>query len=545
MGKKILKHSLYNAATWVVGLLILAGSFIFFQFFYLYHLFYREQTQLFLYTSEYLSSYFQHPAWIACLAGDFLTQFFYYITGGAAVLSILLATVYILSEKALKNFLPRWLALLFGMIVALWELLRNCELNYLTSSTISLIGGIGLFLIYNWTAKKFLSKSWANLLVVIICILAGYWMFGYGAVILSGLMLIRALKQSRWLAAVVIIVEIAVLPLILCHVYLLTTKQAYNYPSRNLTGYPNWDREQLLALDCETYFGHYGKVTKLAEKSGKRSAAVSYFYNLANCMQGQMPDKLINFYQPINYGLILQVGPNTPFLHIFFSNEVWYQVGEMTMAEHAAMLGEIFSPNHRSARMVRRLAEINLITGDDEAAKKYLRMLSHTLCYRKWAADSWPGKQSKSVAFVYDNKRKLAVTSDSLHRSDNAETALRSLLVSHPENTKAQDYLFCYELLLKDVKSFMTDYTEFKMPSMSKGEVPSPFYQQALLVYLANSKQTDAETLRHYRISPGVWKDFVNYTQRYEQSHGDGKLLQYTYGQSYWFYYHFAKFQNK
>jgi hypothetical protein len=62
---------------------------------------------------------------------------------------------------------------------------------------------------------------------------------------------------------------------------------------------------------------------------------------------------------------------------------------------------------------------------------------------------------------------------------------------------------------------------------------------------LANSKQTDAETLRHYRISPGVWKDFVNYTQRYEQSQGDGRLLQYTYGQSYWFYYHFAKFQNK
>lgn len=545
MGKKILKHSLYNTATWVVGLLILAGSLVFFQFFYPYHLFYREQTQLFLYTSEYLSSYFQHPAWLACLAGDFLTQFFYYIVGGAAVLSILLATVYVLSEKALKNFLPGWLALFFGMIIALWELLRNCELNYLTSSTISLIGGIGLFLIYSWTAKKFLSKSWANLLVVTICILAGYWMFGYGAVILSGLTLIRALKQSRWLAAVVIIVEIAVLPLILSHAYLLTTKQAYNYPSRNLMGYPNWDREQLLALDCETYFGHYGKVTKIAEKSGKRSAAVTYFYNLANCMQGQMPDKLMNFYQPVNYGLILQVGPNTPFLHIFFNNEVWYQVGEMTMAEHAAMLGEIFSPNHRSARMVRRLAEINLITGDDEAAKKYLRMLSHTLCYRKWAADSWPGKQSKSVAFVYDNKRKLAATSDSLHRSDNAETALRSLLVSHPENTKAQDYLFCYELLLKDVKSFMTDYTKFKMPSMSKGEVPSPFYQQALLVYLANSKQTDAETLRHYRISPGVWKDFVNYTQRYEQSQGDGRLLQYTYGQSYWFYYHFAKFQNK
>ena len=134
-------------------------------------------------------------------------------------------------------------------------------------------------------------------------------MFGYGAVILSGLMLIRTFQQSRWPAAVVIIVEIAVFPLVLSQTYLLSTKQAYNYPSRNLRGYPNWDREKLLALDCETYFGHYGKVTKMAEKSGKRSAAITYFYNLANCMQGQIPDKQMNFYQPVNYGLILQVEP--------------------------------------------------------------------------------------------------------------------------------------------------------------------------------------------------------------------------------------------
>ena len=51
---------------------------LFFQFFYSYHFFYQEQNQLFLFSGDYLVTYFQKPAWAACMAGDFLTQFYYY-----------------------------------------------------------------------------------------------------------------------------------------------------------------------------------------------------------------------------------------------------------------------------------------------------------------------------------------------------------------------------------------------------------------------------------------------------------------------------------
>lgn len=43
-----------------------------------YHLFHREQTQLFLLATEPLAGYLRHPAALARLSGDFLTQFFYY-----------------------------------------------------------------------------------------------------------------------------------------------------------------------------------------------------------------------------------------------------------------------------------------------------------------------------------------------------------------------------------------------------------------------------------------------------------------------------------
>ena len=43
---------------------------------------------LFLYSGEFLRGYFQEEAWLACLTGDFLTQFFYYIGGGPFILSV-------------------------------------------------------------------------------------------------------------------------------------------------------------------------------------------------------------------------------------------------------------------------------------------------------------------------------------------------------------------------------------------------------------------------------------------------------------------------
>lgn len=49
---------------------------IFFQGWYHYHFFFQEQNQLFLNSWSYLCTYFEKPAWLACLLGDWLTQFY-------------------------------------------------------------------------------------------------------------------------------------------------------------------------------------------------------------------------------------------------------------------------------------------------------------------------------------------------------------------------------------------------------------------------------------------------------------------------------------
>ena len=116
---------------------------------------------------------------------------------------------------------------------------------------------------------------------------------------------------------------------------------------------------------------------------------VSYYRNLYNATHPSeinspvsLSRNLLAWNQPGTNGLILPVNPSASFLSILFANELWFTLGDMTMAEHCAMLSMIFSPRNSGSRMIKRLAEINLVNGDDEAALKYLRILDKTLLHK-------------------------------------------------------------------------------------------------------------------------------------------------------------------
>ena len=97
--KRIIKQDLS------ITLAVLAiAIFAFFFWMYPYHLFHKEQMMLFLYSAEFLRGYFQEEAWLACLTGDFLTQFFYYIGGGPFILSVVLTLFALLTYRTFRQF---------------------------------------------------------------------------------------------------------------------------------------------------------------------------------------------------------------------------------------------------------------------------------------------------------------------------------------------------------------------------------------------------------------------------------------------------------
>ena len=95
------------------------ACFVFFQFFYPYHLFYQEQNQLFLASWDYLKSYLDKPGWLACLAGDFLTQFYYFRYAGPIILTlcILLTGYNIRCAVEMADIKGRWVAHSVAFIV--------------------------------------------------------------------------------------------------------------------------------------------------------------------------------------------------------------------------------------------------------------------------------------------------------------------------------------------------------------------------------------------------------------------------------------------
>lgn len=461
------------------------GALALFLFFFRilpYHLFHREQTQLFLLATEPLAGYLRHPAALARLSGDFLTQFFYYEGGGPTIMAVVLLLWGVVVFRLLVPYMGRW-AWVPTVLAVAWEAGRQCGLSYPLSGTIALTGIGGVLLL----CRSCMRRSWkSGLPVSILAVLSGYWLFGCGD------------WSSRW----------------------------YNMPDLG--------REYLLALDSEMYFGRSEKVRKLLAEGEYRSPFTAYYYNLLNAQQNRLPDRLMDGYQPVSQGLFLPVAPHSTYLTIYAANEVWFALGDMTMAEHAAILGMIFSPHHTGARAVKRLAEINLVNGDEAAAMKYLRLLQKTMCYRDWAERRIPGKQTTEVCQWLERKRLLLPATDTLRSSADIPLSLRHLLRNNPDNTLACDYLLCFDLLNKDIGAFAGDYREF-----AAKKFPSRLYAEGLLIYLAG-KKASLDEVEKWNIPPQVLDEFGDYTRLYEANGGNGAPLQAKYGKTYWFYFHYA-----
>ena len=117
--------------------------FAFFQGWYHYHFFYQEQNQLFLSSSDYLLTYFEKPAWLSCLLGDWLTQFYYYLYAGPAILCLALmlvggSTLYAVHASGIKN---RWIAASIALATMTIEAIFSFHYDYRLSSVLSLAGG--------------------------------------------------------------------------------------------------------------------------------------------------------------------------------------------------------------------------------------------------------------------------------------------------------------------------------------------------------------------------------------------------------------------
>lgn len=515
-------------------LMVVAGiaCFAFFRYAYPYHLFHREQTLLFTYTTEQVAGYFKHPAVLSCLGGDFLTQFFYYNGIRAAIVAVMMAVLGLLTYATCRKWTNDWIAIIAAILVFTWESLRFCTISYPLSGTISLVGALSLFLLSDKMRGKW-DFTIGSLCGIVLC----YWLFGYGMFVFALLTLLSVLtRKKNYIGACLIMIISLTLPAIAANKYLMMPSQAYTYPATIWWGKPDFETERILGLNTEDYFGNWDKINELVH-DGTPANSLSVCYNLANAMQGKLPDKLMDYYQPAALGLFMPISEESTYLSTQLAGEIWFRLGDMTMAEHAAILSMIFSPQNKSARMVQRLAEINLINGDEAAARKYLHLLSKTLAYRQWAKDRMPGQESAEVKAWLEKKRSFLPEKDTLRLSStDVVKSLHLLLEANPSNQMALDYLLCFDLLMKDIPGFIKDYERFYH------EAPNRLYAEALLIHLFQKRATSDE-IKATGMNPAVIKEFNEYNYLHKQYQGNPSALESRFGRSYWFYFQFAEFQ--
>lgn len=267
------------------------ACFAFFQFCYPYHLYYQEQNQLFLASWDYLTTYLEKPGWLACMAGDFLTQFYLYRFMGATILTlcILLAGHNIKCAVRKADIKGTWLPNLAAFVVMTLLVCFSFDYDYRLSSILAIAGGASVFCISTTilvSTRKLINKIekmdennptlhrmglpiWISTFSITISIFVCHWFFGYGVWIYGALVfignLMNIMKAGTYYCLTALVITFFLL--MLCkRLYFCDFQTIYTYPGIGKLVKPQLDQERTLAVDCEYYFGNYNQVINMVKR---------------------------------------------------------------------------------------------------------------------------------------------------------------------------------------------------------------------------------------------------------------------------------------
>ena len=450
----------------VAAVLAFLGSWSFFLFAYPYHLMRREQQNLFLFDGVHIRETYRGMGFLGRLVSDFLEQFFLAAVPASLIVALLLTGIGVVVFRICRHFLGKWPSLGIATLFFAWSFLRETGNLYLTRYTVATLALLSLVLL----ALQF-KKAWLKPLAA--ALLAGFGIWAFGSPV-------HKVYGKAW-------------------------------------SVPQFKYERVLGLDTEACRENWDKVLQLS-KVDLYTEEASYCYNLALAMKGRLGDDLFDHSQNYHYSLLFPASSDQTVMTNAMAGEAWFQLGDMTVAEQSAITSLQASPKHTGARYLVRLARVNLISGEDGAAMKYLTILGKTLFYGKWARSMMPGRQDEAVRVQLSDAHARLARKDIVHQLDRPREQLLGLLEADPTNAAARNYLLCYDLLTYDLDAFMQDFT----PDMIKGRL----YQEAVLLWLTLQGRLTPDEIARYGMDLSV-SDRMN---RFGLNPGAFK-------NTYWYYY--------
>jgi len=445
--------------------------FCLFQGKFKFHFYFIEQNQLFLFSGDYLSEFFRNPAWLSRMAGGFFQQFYHYPCAGAAILTLSLllmghvcmaAFTELFPERSrVRGWLPFALAIICMTVEARLYIYENAQL----SAIFSISGGVAVWLACDRARDiKTKASAWLHPAIFLAALCACFWLFGFGILSMLLIELLYGLFNRKFpCSAMAGIALIACAAVPVSTRYRMSVKDTLLYPGPGkwIKYEPALKVENMLKFYQLYCRGDYKPVISLYEGNpDSRIQETSFIYALSVSQYGMLPDKLQKMKQP-QLGTTIHIGGNTPMMVSRLMVELYWLIGDMTYAERVCMHTNNFSLVKRSAYLIQKLAEINLVSEDWDAAEKYLRMLRKSPVYRSWARAHTPGQMSAETEKFLAAKRRMLNTAGTVRTGDNCRTILTGLLDSNRGNVIALDYLLCSDIIAGDKDSFVQDWRKY------------------------------------------------------------------------------------
>ncbi len=529
-----------TAKYWKILLSVLFGVVValFWAIPYMSVLSFQEQYQLFLFDWHYFLERVAVPGGLACYVAEFITQFNYIPVLGAC----LLALVYVLVQRMVWVLMRRhatadvYYPLSFIPSLMLWA--HAGDENVMLCFFVAIMASLCAMLLYHVASKGeiFPRHRWWKIAFILIVLPPMYWCFGPCVLMVPLYILLFEGFKGRSLQGL----ALGVGAMVYSVAVILLSARGLQYPLFNLFvgveyyRYPvyqpvmqtaievvtvllplaapllpqmrrksllAWSQCVVLAVGGWFFINHaydtlkydlieydflvrtrqWDKVIEKAEKKQPSKPFDVACVNLALAMNGQLSDRLFEFFQNGAEGLFpsFQRDMTSPLP----PGEAFYWLGMVNDAERYAFEAQEAIPNHRkSGRLTKRITECNIINGHYEVAMKYLRTLEKSLFYRKWAKEQKTMVREGRVNDdpVYGKLRAYRQKKQDFLFSDTEMDQMLGLLyVQNYDNRMAFEYLMCYELLQRDLERFNEYYPLGKYAKFSR--IPNA-YQQALVM---------------------------------------------------------------
>ncbi len=493
--KNLLSH---KYIPWLLTILFGLAVFLFWKFRYPFALTYQEQFQMFLFDSDYFAERMAEPEGLARYVAEFLVQFYNSPTLGATILAVLMMLMQHLTWRLMrKDNHPLSIdhyPLSFIPAVLLWYTMgdESVKLTYVVALLMAMVVAVMVGSIRVCRESR-VSKviRWGGIILLIPVL---YWLIGPMVVLVA--LYVMPLSVIWTLAVMLLSAHFVPFPLL----RVMTGIGYYRFPEaipyilmvipafiwvlslvvKRLPQPKPWvkwceaivccaavigcpdlgfdaKKYELMEYDYLVRIKDWRGIIAKAEKQTPDLPMSVSATNLALAMTNQLGERAFDFYQRGSEGLLPPFERN--FSTTQLTGEIYFYLGLINTAQRFAFEAMEAIPDYnKSARMIKRLAETNLINGEYKVARKYLQMLDKTIFYRPWAqqALSMLGNESQIDAHpLYGTLRQFRLNEDFLFSEEELDKICGQLFMHNQKNQMATQYLVMAPLLDGDAQRFI------------------------------------------------------------------------------------------